>query len=204
MPRRTPAARRSPDEGTILRLGRAGRNGMAGITRTAGACAVKPYSVSIYLHLERGRAFAPYASHGCHGVRDTLLRGRQPAASSHKGTLKCLRRILPCAWSPRQRICFLNRRVFRFASSKAIAVRSRAARAFLSRTGSSSFAIRDSGTSGFVDRLTSKLRHRSHPATMRGSEKIPVESTSSLPPAIDECPAKGPVIEAAGGIDVTR
>jgi len=82
---------------------------------------------------------------------------------STQGTFKCLRRILLCAWSTRQRICFLIRRAPCFASSRATSARCRVVRAFLSRTGSSSYAIRGSGSSAYVDSLTNKLRHRSHP-----------------------------------------
>ena len=77
--------------------------------------------------------------------------------------IQCLRRILLCAWSTRQRICFLIRRAPCFASSRATSARCRVDRALLSRTGSSSYAIRASGSSAYVDSLTNKLRHRSHP-----------------------------------------
>jgi hypothetical protein len=82
---------------------------------------------------------------------------------SPQGTFKCLRRILLCAWSTRQRTCFLIRRAPCFASSRATSARCRAGRASLSRTGSSSYATRVSGSSAYVDSLTNKLRHRSHP-----------------------------------------
>ena len=120
-------------------------------------------SVSIYPHLKRGRDSPSYASHMSREVRGTLHPHRHSAIYSPEGKFKCLRRILLCAWSTRQRICFLTRRASRSASSRATSDRCIAVRAFHSRTGSSSFAIKDSGTSAFVDSLTSKLRHRSHP-----------------------------------------
>ena len=87
-----------------------------------------------------------------------------------KGTFKCLRRILLCAWSTRHRICFLIRRALCFVSSRTRRrLRCEASvPVLLSRTGSSSFAIRACGISAYVDSLT-----RAPPsiasATMRGS-----------------------------------
>ena len=119
--------------------------------------------VSIYPHLERGRGSPSNASRIRCAVRGTLLSRRHQAIYSTEGIFKCLRRILLCAWTTRQRMCFLTRRATRSPSSRETSVRCRAVRAPLSRTGSSSFAIKDSGTSAFVDLSTIKLRHRSHP-----------------------------------------
>jgi len=119
--------------------------------------------VSIYPHLERGRGSPSNASHISGAVHGTLRPRRHSAIYSPEGKFKCLRRILLCAWSTRQRICFLTRRASLPATMGETSVRCRVVRAPLSRTGSSSSAIKDSGTSAFIDSSTSKLRHRSHP-----------------------------------------
>ena len=122
------------------------------VGKPAGVFCCTCHRVSIYLHLERSSDSPSNASRACREMRGTLHPHRRSAIYSPEGKLKCLRRILPCAWSTRQRICFLTRRVSRAESSRETSVRCRAARAFHSRTGSSSFAIKDSGTSVFVDR----------------------------------------------------
>jgi hypothetical protein len=85
-----------------------------------------------------------------------------PGDFPRKGTFKCLRRILPCAWSTRQRTCFLTRRVPCCASSRATSDRCRGCGpAFLSGTGSSSSAIRACATYACADSSNTRLRHRS-------------------------------------------
>jgi len=112
-------------------------------------------AVSIFQHLERGRESPSNASHMRGDLSGTLRPRRHSAIFSLTGTFKCLLRILLCAWSTRQRTFFLIRRAPCFALSQAMSTRCRASGlALLSRTGSSSYAIRASGTSAFVDPLT--------------------------------------------------
>jgi hypothetical protein len=116
----------------------------------------------------RSRCTHSNASHIPKGMGVTLRPRRHSAIHLPKEQTKCLRRILLCAWSTRQRTCFLIRRARSFASSRTSSARCRAVRAFLSRTGSSSYAIRDSGSSAYVDSSTSQAPPSFAPATMRG------------------------------------
>jgi hypothetical protein len=133
-------------------------------------------TVSSYSCFERGRAPASNASQTPGRVRGTLRPSRHSAIYHRKGTFKCLRRILLCAWSTRQRICFLTRRAPCSVSMRDTSVRYRAVRASLSRTGSSSFAIKDFGTSAFIDSFNHQAPPSIASATMCGSDK-PTTST---------------------------
>jgi len=76
-------------------------------------------------------------------------------AISPTGISKCLRRILPSAWSARQRTLSPIRHASRFAPPRTTSGRcGKSGPACPSRTGSSWSAIRVCGCSAFVDRLT--------------------------------------------------
>jgi len=125
--------------------------GFFGRRESGGGFRCAGHRVSIYRHLERGSDSPSNASRDCSHV---LVPCSSVATRRfiNRRKFQCLCRILPCAWSTRQRTCFLPRRVSRAESSRETSVRCRAVRALHSRTGSSSFAIKDSGTSAFVDR----------------------------------------------------
>ena len=117
-----------------------------------------------------GRVHPPLATHTSKEVEHlTLMRHIFPRVcvvpcipvatrrfTSTKGIFKCLRRILLCAWSTRQRTCFPIRR------AQAMGGRCRGSGPVSpSRTGSSSYAIRVCGISACAESSTQRLRHRS-------------------------------------------
>jgi hypothetical protein len=119
--------------------------------RPIHAVPISPANPSLSTHTSKGVVVLTRMRH-MPATRCVLPCIPSPLGDFTLKETRCLRRILPCAWSTRQRTCFPTRRAFRFASSNVTSVRCRAVRAFLSRTGSSSFAIKDSGTSASADR----------------------------------------------------
>lgn len=110
-------------------------------------------AVSVDLHPERGRKTRSDA--GRFAAAGQVSFSPSPIRRFHTGISKCLRRILPSAWSARQRTLSPIRHVSKFAPPRTTnGWRGRSGVVCPSRTGSSWSVIRVCGTSAFADPST--------------------------------------------------